>query len=188
MACAAFPALMVTMPRSRCSFDSLDTAKTAPRGLNDPVRWKLSALRYAAVPMRSDSERLEKSGVRWRTGPTTSRARSTSATVTGIAASLAFKEPGPRTRILVEDGHPLGPDSEALKHPVEATDNRVRGNRGDPDRMEGDGRPPRLSDSADVAGATYPAPSSVSSISTRTAGSRSASAFSSWSRSTMVSA
>src|SRR5439155_786192 len=82
----AIPALMVTMPRSRCSFDSLDTAKTAPRGLNDPVRWKFSALRYAAVPMRSDSERLEKSGVRWRTGPTTSRARSTSATVTGIAA------------------------------------------------------------------------------------------------------
>src|SRR5438874_3996371 len=84
MACAAFPALIVTIPRSRCSLDSLETAKTAPRGLNEPVRWKFSALRYAAVPMRSDRDRLEKSGVRWRTGVTISRARSTSARVTEI--------------------------------------------------------------------------------------------------------
>ena len=45
IACAALPALMVTIPRSRCSFESVEMALTAPRGLNEPVRWRFSALR-----------------------------------------------------------------------------------------------------------------------------------------------
>src|SRR5438132_1132762 len=82
IAWAAFPALMVTIPRSRCSLERLATAKAAPRGLNDPVRWRFSAFRYAFAPIRSPRERLVSSGVRCTTDVTMGRARSTSASVT----------------------------------------------------------------------------------------------------------
>jgi hypothetical protein len=52
------------MPLARCSGLSDRIALTMPRGLNEPVRWRFSALRYAVAPMRSPSERLVRSGVR----------------------------------------------------------------------------------------------------------------------------
>jgi hypothetical protein len=46
--------------------------------LKDPVRWKLSALRYAVAPMRSPRVRLVNMGVRWRCGAVIALARSIS--------------------------------------------------------------------------------------------------------------
>ena len=66
IAAAAFPALIVTMPFARCFSGRLASANTAPRGLNEPVRWKSSALRYAVAPIRSPRVRLVSIGVRWR--------------------------------------------------------------------------------------------------------------------------
>lgn len=65
MAWAALPALIVTIPRSRSALGIVAIAYVAPRGLKEPVRWRLSALRNARAPMRSPSERLDRSGVRW---------------------------------------------------------------------------------------------------------------------------
>jgi hypothetical protein len=55
---------MVTMPFARWASLSPRIALTAPRGLNEPVRWRFSALRKALAPMRSPSDRLVRSGVR----------------------------------------------------------------------------------------------------------------------------
>ena len=64
IAAAALPALIVTMPFARCSGERLANANTAPRGLNEPVRWNDSAFRKAVAPMRSPSVRLVSMGVR----------------------------------------------------------------------------------------------------------------------------
>ena len=66
------------MPRAFSSAESEASFASMPRGLNEPVRWKSSALRYASAPIRSDSARDEKSGVRWSRPPTASRAARTS--------------------------------------------------------------------------------------------------------------
>src|ERR1700693_5010106 len=84
-------------------------------------------------------------------GPTISRARSTSASVTEAAFSLAFKEPGPRSRAVVEDALPLCSVRETLNHSVEAVDHGVGRECRDPDRAERAGFPPRLGDPADIA-------------------------------------
>src|SRR5678815_3371405 len=63
IAWAALPALIVTIPLARWAAVRPRIAFTAPRGLNDPVRWRFSALRKARAPMRSPSDRLVSSGV-----------------------------------------------------------------------------------------------------------------------------
>ena len=74
----AFPADHVTMPCAFSSDESDASFASMPRGLNEPVRWKSSALRCASAPIRADSARDEKSGVRWSRPPTASRAARTS--------------------------------------------------------------------------------------------------------------
>ena len=63
-----------------------------PRGLKEPVRWKSSALRCASAPIRSDSARDEKSGVRWSRPPIASRAARTS------SREITERPPGARQR------------------------------------------------------------------------------------------
>src|SRR6267378_1647796 len=54
IAWAALPALMVTIPRWRCSFESLEMALTAPRGLNDPFRQRPTRKERSAMENRPD--------------------------------------------------------------------------------------------------------------------------------------
>ena len=57
-ACAWLPALTATTPAARSSSESDATQLTAPRILNEPVRWRFSAFSHTSRPvMRSkDSE------------------------------------------------------------------------------------------------------------------------------------
>src|SRR6185295_313352 len=74
-----------------------------------------------------------------------------SASVTETAASLALKEPSPRTRTIVENAHPFGAVRQTLEHAVEPVDHGICGERRDTDRAQRGRLPPRLSDLADVA-------------------------------------
>ncbi len=44
-ACAWLPALAATTPAARWASPSVDSLLTAPRILNEPVRWRFSAFR-----------------------------------------------------------------------------------------------------------------------------------------------
>src|SRR5438874_9564425 len=115
IAWAAFPALIVTTPARRASGESRDIALTAPRTLNEPVRWRFSSFRNASAPIRSPSEWLETRGVRRMWPAITGRARWASASPIVIEASprLAFLAPWAR-----QDSN-LGPadyESAALDH------------------------------------------------------------------------
>src|SRR5260221_7756723 len=75
---------MVITPRVRSSGVRLLILFSAPRGLNEPVRWKSSHLRRAPIM------RLVCSGVRARRSPIVARARSTSSRV-GTSTTLAYR-------------------------------------------------------------------------------------------------
>src|SRR5437667_3979253 len=62
---AWFPAETVTSPRRLSSSASPSTLLSAPRGLNEPVFWKLSHLRKSRTPARSPIEEHVKTGVLW---------------------------------------------------------------------------------------------------------------------------
>ena len=57
-ACPWFPADSVMTPRRRCSASSCRTALMAPRTLNDPVRWRFSALSQAPGPATASAEAI----------------------------------------------------------------------------------------------------------------------------------
>ena len=64
-ACAWLPAEIEITPRARSSSVSSAIRFSAPRTLNEPVRWKSSALKCASAPSRSESVAERSSGVRW---------------------------------------------------------------------------------------------------------------------------
>src|SRR5207249_9446235 len=87
-ACAWFPADQVITPRDRSSGASHDSLLSTPRALNEPVRWKSSAFKYArSTPTVRARVAEEKVGVRWTRSPIVSRAASTSSRVTGGSAT-----------------------------------------------------------------------------------------------------
>ena len=57
-ACAWFPALTATTPAARSSSVRVATQLTAPRILNEPVRWRFSAFSHTSRPVirSNDSE------------------------------------------------------------------------------------------------------------------------------------
>src|SRR5439155_26546897 len=69
---------MEMAPRCFSSSVSVASLFSTPRGLNDPVRWKRSALKCTSARTRSESVADERSGVRWSRSPIRSRARYTS--------------------------------------------------------------------------------------------------------------
>lgn len=66
--CAWLPALAATTPRARSSSESPVIRTYAPRGLNEPVRWRFSHFSHTSPPHRSDSARDATTGVRRITG------------------------------------------------------------------------------------------------------------------------
>ena len=81
--CAWLPADQITIPRAFSSSESDASFFSTPRGLNEPVFWKSSALRNTFGP----SVLEESIGVRWRRPRISSRARSMSSRSTAIARS-----------------------------------------------------------------------------------------------------
>src|SRR6185436_13027493 len=80
-ACPSFPALAVTTPAARSSSDIVASLLTAPRILNEPVRWRFSALRKTLRPLRLPSVSEEMTGVSRARPCTRSRAAWISASV-----------------------------------------------------------------------------------------------------------
>src|SRR5438128_9759561 len=78
-ACPWLPALAVTTPAARWSAPSEPTLLTAPRILNDPVRWRFSALRTIARPASRPSVAEGCTGVTRAMPATRDRAASMSA-------------------------------------------------------------------------------------------------------------
>ena len=78
---AWFPALPAVTPRAQPS-PSAASLLSAPRILNEPVRWRFSAFTTVGAPRRSVSVTDGRTGVRFATSATAARARSTSAAVT----------------------------------------------------------------------------------------------------------
>src|SRR5688500_12518457 len=90
-ACAWLPADAATRPACFWASVRWSTLLSAPRGLNEPVRWKFSSFRYVRVPPQmSPSVREVTSGVRWILPARRRRAVTTSACViTGSGISPA---------------------------------------------------------------------------------------------------
>ena len=72
---AWLPADAATTPRAQPSSPSAASLADAPRTLNEPVRWRFSALSSTTPPARSEIVRVERTGVRFATR-STSRASS----------------------------------------------------------------------------------------------------------------
>src|SRR5438477_5756647 len=69
---------MEITPRRFSSSESVESLLSTPRGLNEPVRWRSSALKDTSAPTRSESVRELSIGVRCTRPAIRSRARSTS--------------------------------------------------------------------------------------------------------------
>src|SRR5581483_9022321 len=106
-ACAWFPADQVTTPRAFSSSPSERSFASTPRGLNEPVFWKSSALRKARTPRRPPSAADEKVGVRCSRPAIASRAARTSARV-GSSATMHDAGAGDTDHKLALGGGPDG--------------------------------------------------------------------------------
>src|ERR671937_669268 len=112
-ACAWFPAEIEITPRRFSSSESVASLFRTPRGLNEPVRWKSSALKATSTPARSERVREPSIGVRCSRPAIRPRAASTSSSETsgGMVpaivlwedASMASVSASVPARILVED-------------------------------------------------------------------------------------
>src|SRR4051812_40338657 len=78
---AWLPALPAVTPRAQPS-PRAASLFSAPRTLNDPVRWRFSALSATAAPVRSLSVSDGSTGVSFATSATAARARATASAVT----------------------------------------------------------------------------------------------------------
>src|SRR3954470_16753609 len=78
---AWLPALPAVTPRAQPS-PSAASLFSAPRTLNEPVRWRFSALSATAAPVRSLSVSEGSTGVRLATPATAGRASATASAVT----------------------------------------------------------------------------------------------------------
>src|SRR3954454_13708690 len=98
---AWLPALAATTPAAFSSADRRDIRKYAPRILNEPVRWRFSALIITGPPASAESHRDSSMGVYTETPRSSSLAISMSAkvgirTASSVAASLMPPTLGPR--------------------------------------------------------------------------------------------
>src|SRR6476469_959091 len=87
------PALAAITPAARSASSSVDSLLTAPRILNDPVRWRFSAFSQTRPPVSCDSVSEPYTGVTRARPPSRSRAASTSASV-GAVAGINFEHLG----------------------------------------------------------------------------------------------
>jgi hypothetical protein len=78
-ACPWFPALAATTPARRSLADSAAILFSAPRTLNEPVRWRFSAFSHTGRSQRRVSVSDRKAGVTRATPSTTFQAACTSA-------------------------------------------------------------------------------------------------------------
>ena len=105
---AWLPAEAATTPCAQPSSPSASSLADAPRTLNEPVRWRFSALRATMPPARSEIVRLESTGVRRATRSTAARAASMSsrrdahqsgrARIASISTSRAERQRGDADR------------------------------------------------------------------------------------------
>ena len=78
------PALAATTPAARSSGDSVASVLTAPRILNEPVRWRFSALSTSSRPISRESDADVYTGVTRAWPPIRSRAASMSVSVGAV--------------------------------------------------------------------------------------------------------
>src|SRR5579883_640277 len=78
------PALAATTPAARSSGPSSESMLTAPRILNEPVRWRFSAFRTTSRPTSRESEAEPNTGVTCAWPPMRPRAASMSASVGAV--------------------------------------------------------------------------------------------------------
>src|SRR4051812_16303214 len=104
------PALAATTPPAQESPSAASLAAT-PRTLNEPVRWRFSALSTTVPPARSLNVRVDSIGVRRATPSTAGRAALTSLAERWLTAAPAERpKPG------------LGPSTAACRAPSERDD------------------------------------------------------------------
>src|SRR3954468_18713300 len=84
---AWLPALPAVTPRAQPS-PRAASLFSAPRTLNDPVRWRFSAFSATAAPVRSLSVSDGSTGVRFATSAMATRARATASAVTVCGRSV----------------------------------------------------------------------------------------------------
>src|SRR6202521_264644 len=96
--CAWLPDEKATTPSPRASGGMRDMRLKAPRNLNDPVRWKISAFISTRLPVRRAGAVLATSGVRIATSVSTFAASSTSAAVGSGFAFMDRTVSGRRSR------------------------------------------------------------------------------------------
>src|SRR4051795_6428301 len=84
------PALAATTPAARSTSAMTASLLTAPRSLNDPVRWRFSAFRDTSRPAMRENVSEPKTGVTRTAAPTRSRAASIAAR---SGASIAAFDP-----------------------------------------------------------------------------------------------
>src|SRR5919199_712357 len=92
-ACAWLPAEIEMTPRRFSWAESVESLFRTPRGLNEPVRWRSSALKDTSAPARSERVRELSSGVRCRRPAMRSRAASTSSSDRRSAAVVTRDDP-----------------------------------------------------------------------------------------------
>src|SRR5438105_12095327 len=92
-ACAWLPAEIEMTPRCFSSSESVESLFRTPRGLNEPVRWRSSALKDTSAPTRSERVRELSVGVRCTRPAMRSRARSTSSSERRSAAVATAVDP-----------------------------------------------------------------------------------------------
>src|SRR3954451_20996341 len=84
-----FPALAAITPAARSLSSSVDSLFTAPRILNEPVRWRFSALSQTFVPVRREKVPEPYTGVTRARPSSRSRAASMSASVGAVIVANA---------------------------------------------------------------------------------------------------
>src|SRR5438270_3020967 len=111
------PALAATTPAEHPLSPSADSLASAPRSLNDPVRWRFSVLSATVRPLRSLSVPELRTGVSRTMLPTARAARRMSSAVGSCAAcsgSVSARDrhhrvdldPGPHRQFRHTDRHP----------------------------------------------------------------------------------
>src|SRR3954451_4693128 len=88
-ACPWFPALAAMTPAVRSASPSVDSLFTAPRILNDPVRWRFSAFSQTLVPVSRENVPEPYTGVTRARPARRSRAASMSASVGAVVVANA---------------------------------------------------------------------------------------------------
>src|SRR5581483_5785325 len=120
---AWLPALAATTPAARSAGASRAMRWYAPRILNEPVRWRYSALRRIGRPASTERCSEPSTGVRRTTGARRRRAASMSSRVTSGQVEAAgsarsrILPPGPRSRGSDRDALADQPADEVAGHP-----------------------------------------------------------------------